>query len=118
MATPNIVQVSSLTGRTNAAIITTTVSTLLANPISSNKLVKVTSLRVTNADTTPSSVTFELYRLGNSYPLVLNHVLNASSPTVLVTKDSAIYLEEGDEIRCNSNANVGLAAICSFEVIA
>lgn len=117
MANPNIVQIASLIGKSNSAIISTSVSTLVANGSGSNQLIKITSLRVTNAVLASAAITVDLYRSGQSYPLVANHVIDSNEPSVLITKDNGIYLEEGDSIRCNSNANVGLAAICSFEVI-
>jgi hypothetical protein len=45
----------------------------------------------------------------------INVPKNAS--LIIVSKDSAIYLEEGDSIRLSAGESTSLDAVCSYEII-
>ncbi len=75
MAAPNIVNVSTITGKTTYAALTTTLTTvLLANSASSGKVFKINSIMISNVDgTSAADVTIDINTAaagsGTSYAL-------------------------------------------------
>ena len=117
MAAPNIVNVTSILGKTTAAALDTTLTTsLLANAASSNKLLKLNSIIVANKDgTNTASVTISWYNGSTDFYLASTVDIPADSTLVVMGKDSPIYLEEGQSIRGGASANGDLDVIISYE---
>ena len=116
MAAPNIVNVTSILGKTTAAALDTTLTTsLLANAASSNKLLKLNSIIVANKDgTSAADVTISWYN-GTDYYLASTVNVPADSTLIVMGKDAPIYLEEGQSIRGGASANGDLDVIISYE---
>lgn len=119
MANPNIVNVSQIYGRSNVVTsVSTTATNIVANPVSSNQIYKVNSLMVSNKDTANiANVTASLFRSSVDYNLAYRINIPIGASLVIVSKDSAIYLEEGDSIRLTSGISSALDAVCSYEII-
>lgn len=118
MAAPDIVNVTSIFGKTAVAQVTTTNASLLLNAVSSNKVLKVNTIIVANVDgTNDASVDVAIRRSGIDYHIAFQVVVPANATIVVVSKDNSIYLEEGDDIRITANASGDLEAICSYEEI-
>jgi hypothetical protein len=118
MAAPNIVNVSNITGKTAAAALTTTSQDLLVNAASSSKVLKVNTLAVANiSGTAAASVTVTLFRNSTEFRLASTIFVPANATLVIISKDAAIYLEEGDTIRAVASLNNYLHAVCSYESI-
>ena len=117
MAAPNIVNVTSIFGKTVGAELTTSTTTsLLANAASSNKLLKVNSIIVANKDgTNTSNTTISWYDGSNDRYLASTVDVPADSTLVVLGKDAPIYLEEGQSIRGGASANSDLDVIISYE---
>ena len=117
MAARNIVNVTSILGKTTAAALDTTLTTsLLANAASSNKLLKLNSIIVANKDgTSTASVTISWYNGSTDFYLAYTVDVPADSTLVVMGKDSPIYLEEGQSIRGGASANGDLDVIISYE---
>lgn len=120
MAAPNIVNVSTITGKTTGAALTTTLTTsLLANSASSDKVFKVNAIIVANVDgTNDATVTIDYFDGSTGYKLANTINIPADSTVVIVDKNSAIYLEEGDSIRGGASAASDLECVISYEEIA
>jgi hypothetical protein len=114
MAAPNIVNVTTITGKTALANVTTSFANLVVNTAASGKVFKVNTLYITNVDGTANiSIGVGLIRTDYSYALANSVVVPANSTLDLVSK--SVYLEEGDYIQIKAAANNTIHAICSFE---
>ena len=125
MAAPNIVNISTLTGKTTYVNLTTTGSTsVLSNASGSNRVYKINSLFVSNTDTaTAVNVTVNYYDSSSvSAALTSGSIANsitvpAKSNLVILDKTTALYLEENDAIGAIAGTAAKLTIICSYEDI-
>jgi hypothetical protein len=118
MANPNIVGVSDIRGKTAVQSVTTSATAIVENTAASGKVFKINSLTVANVDgTNAADITIDLFRSSVSYKIANTIAVPADSTLVVISKDTAIYLEEGDSLRCTASANGDLQAVCSYEEI-
>ena len=123
MAAPNIVNVTTITGRTVVASLTTTDSTLVVeNVAASGKVFKINSLIVSNVDgTSAADITINLFSEdnigGTGTQIVSTVTVPADASLVVITKDTAIYLEEDRSIGATAASASDLKVVCSFEEI-
>jgi hypothetical protein len=118
MAAPNVVNVSSILGKTDVQAVGLSATAITTNSTSSNKLYKINSLIVSNVDgTNDADVTVDLYRSSTAYHIAKTVTIPADSTLVVISKELGIYLEEGDSIRCTASAAGDLEALCSYEII-
>ena len=117
MAAPNIVNVSSIYGKTmGAALGTSTTTDMLTCP--SNKVLKINSIIVSNVDgTDAANVTVNFYDSSAAarYALASTIAVPANATLIVLGKDSPIYLEEGDQIEAGASATSDLQIIISYE---
>lgn len=118
MAAPNIVEVSSIFGKTAVANVTTVAANIVENVANSNSVFKINSLVVSNIDgTNAADITVDLLRSFASYKIAFSITVPSGTSFTAITKDMSFYLEEGDAIRCLASANNDLQAICGYEEI-
>ena len=125
MAAPNIVNISTLTGKTTYVNLTTTGSTsVLSNASGSNRVYKINSLFVSNTDTANAvSVTVNYYDSSSisaattSGSIANSITVPAKSNLVILDKSTALYLEENDAIGAIAGTAAKLTVICSYEDI-
>ena len=118
MAAPNIVAVTTIIGKTAVQAVTTSATAIVTNSAASNKVFKINSLIVANIDgTNAADITVDLFRSTVAYRLASTISVPADATLVVLNKDIAIYLEEGDSLRCTASANGDLEAVCSYEEI-
>lgn len=118
MAAPNIVGVTTITGKTDVQSVIDSATAITTNSAASGQVYKVNSLIVSNIDgTNDADITVDLYRGAVAYRLASTITVPAAATLVVLSKDSTIYLEEGDSIRCTASAVGDLQAICSYEII-
>lgn len=118
MANPNIVNVSNILGKTVGASVTTTMSSMVSNSSGSGQIYKVNSLVVSNIDgANAADITVEFLDNGTAYKLASTITVPADATLVVISKETAIYLEENDSIRVQASANSDLQAVCSYEII-
>lgn len=116
MANPNIVNVASIFGKTAVMAVTTTATAIVSNAASSNKILKINALYVSNVDgTNNAEVTVDIFRGSVAYRIANTVVVPADATLDVINK--AIYLEEGDSLRLTANVNGDLEAVCSYEDI-
>ena len=119
MAAPNIVNVTSIYGKTMGAALGTNVNTdILTNTAGSGKLLKINSIIVANVDgSNPCDTTVKFYDDSASTPYTLAATITvpADSTLIVLGKDAPIYLEEGDKIRGGASAASDLEIIISYE---
>ena len=117
MAAPNLIDVSSIFGKTNGVQLDTTTTTDIIT-CASDKLVKVNSIIVANIDGTNSAdVTVYFYDNNLSHRTAIADAVTvpAKSTLVVIGKDSPIYLEESDQIEAGASANSDLHLTISYE---
>lgn len=118
MAAPNIVNVSTITGKTAVQAVSTVATDIIVNSASSGTVIKVNTLSVANVNgTSAATITASIYRSSVEYKL--SHLISvpAGSTLVVLDKTSSIYLEEGDSLRLTASVNSYLHATASYEVI-
>ena len=123
MAAPNIVNVATITGKTDQINLTTTsATTVVSNAASSNKVFKVNSLTVANVDgTAAADITITVYsqddRGGTGTELVSTISVPADATLVVIDKNNSIYLEEDRSIGATAGTANDLKVIVSYEEI-
>lgn len=118
MSAPNIVNVTAIYGKTAVQAIGVSPNAIVTNSTASGKVTKVGGLTVSNVDGTNTvDITVDLFRDGTAYRLAYLISVPPRSTLVVVGKDSPIYLEEGDSLRCTANYVSRAEAICSYEEI-
>jgi hypothetical protein len=116
MAAPNIVNVATITGKTAVQAVGTSATAIVTNAGSSGKVFKVNALYVANVDgSAAADITVDLFRSSTAYPIASTISVPADATLDIVSK--AIYLEEGDSLRCTASAAGDLTAVCSYEEI-
>ena len=117
MAAPNVVNVSSIYGKTTGLALTSSSQDVLT--CAADKLIKVNSIIVANVDgTNNDEVTVKWYNADNTtaFNLAYTVLVPADSTLVVLGKDAPIYLEEGDKIQAHGVASSGdLEIIVSYE---
>ena len=116
MAAPNILNLSSLYGKTAVANVLATATTVLTNSAASNKVYKVNSLTIANIDgTNDATIDVDLYRSSVAYHIASDVVVAAGSTLVVTSKENGFYMEEGDSVRATANTAGDLQAVLSYE---
>jgi hypothetical protein len=123
MTAPNIVNITSMLGKTDTTSLTTTSATsILENAVGSNKVLRVTLVRVVNVDGTNSAdATISYYTQdnlgGTAMELVQAKSVAANTFLDVVTKDTPIYLEEDKSLGATASAANDLKIIVTYEEI-
>lgn len=123
MAAPNIVNVSTITGKTAVVDLTTTSATaVVSNAASSGKVFKINSLYVSNVDgASAAEITVSLYSQddigGTATEIAKTISVPADATVVIIDKNSSIYLEEDKSIGAIASAANDLKVVCSYEEI-
>lgn len=118
MAAPNIVNATSITGKTAVAAVGTSATTVVSNGAGSNKVLKVNTLIISNIDgANPCDITIDIFRSSVAYMIASTITVPADASLVVISKENPIYLEEGDTLRATASAVSDLQAVCSYEDI-
>jgi len=116
MAAPNIVNVTTITGKTAVQQVTGTATAIVSNPASSNKVFKVNALYVSNVDGTDNAeVNVDIFRGSTAYHIAKTLVVPADATIDVLSKP--IYLEEDDALRLTANTAGDLEGVASYEEI-
>ena len=118
MANPNLVNVTSITGESVQAALTTTLTTeILA--AASDTLVKVNNILIANIDGTSAvDVSVFITKSGGS-PVAIASTISvpADATLVVVDKNTALYLEEGDNLEAGASANSDAVITVNYEIL-
>ena len=118
MAAPNVVNVTSIYGKTVGAALGTSTGDILVNTANSGKLLKLNSIIVANVDGSANAdVTVYFYDASatTSYHIAKSVEIPAKSTLVVLGKDAPVYLEEGDKIMGLATAAGDLEIVISYE---
>ena len=123
MAAPNIVGVSTITGKTSTTSLTTTSATsIVSNAASSGKVFKINMIQIANVDgSNAADITISLNSAaaggGTASEIVSTISVPADASLVAVDKNTAIYLEEDKSITATAGTANDLKVIVSYEEI-
>ena len=123
MAAPNIVNVTTITGKSAVVSLTTTSATaVVSNAASSGKVFKINSLIVSNVDgTNAADITIALYSQddigGTATEIVSTVSVPADASLIVIDKNTSIYLEEDRSIGATAGSSNDLKVVVSYEEI-
>jgi hypothetical protein len=116
MAAPNIVGVTTITGKTAVMAVTTSATAIVTNSAASGKVFKVNALYVSNVDgTNVADINVDIFRSSTAYHI--GKTISVPADATLDVINKSFYLEEGDALRLTASANSDLEAVCSYEEI-
>ena len=116
MAAPNIVNVTTITGKTAVLAVTTSATAIVTNSAASGKVLKINALYVSNVDgAAAADVNVDIFRSSTAYHIA--STVSVPADTTLDVISKSIYLEEGDSLRLTASADSDLEAVCSYEEI-
>ena len=121
MAAPNIVNVATITAKTDTALLTgTSAVNALNNPASSGKVMKVNSLVISNVDASAAAtITIGIYPqddIAGTAVVYANAVSVApNSFLVAIDKDVGMYLEEDTSLGVTAIAANDLTYTITYE---
>jgi len=123
VSAPNIVNVTTITGKSNVVSLTTTAATaVVSNAAASGKVFKINSLVVSNVDgTNAADITIALYSEddigGTATEIVSTVSVPADASLIVIDKNTSIYLEEDRSIGATAGAANDLKVVVSYEEI-
>ena len=119
MANPNIVNVTSIYGKTVGQAVGITATAIVSNVTASGKILKINILSIANVDgINNADITVDVFKGGTTaYHLAKTITVPADATWIIISKDNPIYLEEGDSLRLTASAASDLEAVCSYEEI-
>ena len=123
MAAPNIVNVSTIIGKSaTVALTSTSQTTLVSNAASSGKVFKINMIQVANVDgVNACDITVDVHSAasggGTAYSIVSTVSVAGDSSLVALDKNTALYLEEDRSITATAGTANDLEVIVSYEEI-
>lgn len=115
----NMINATSIVGKTEFLNVTDTASNFVINN-TSGAVYKINSLIVANTDGTSSvgiSVYVNRYSTGLDTYLAKLVAVPAKATLIVISRDTSIYLENGDTLKIVSGTATGLDASCSYEIM-
>ena len=116
MAAPNIVNVSTIFGRTALVAITPTLANVVTNAANSGTVVKLNDVMVSNFASTAITTNVVVGRGSSLFYLAGTMAVPANSALMVIAKDTVIYMEEGDYLQANASAS-SAHITASYEII-
>lgn len=129
MSAPNIVNVATITGKTfYDALADTNLTSLVLNPASSGKVLKINMLTASNVDGTnaasvdvsyhPSTTTAVGSTVSSTgYHIAKTISVPADATLVVISKDTSIYMEESSVLAVKASVADDIDFVVSYEEI-
>jgi len=123
MANPNIVNVSSIYGKTTYLdLSSTSATTLVTNASSSGVVLKINMIQIANVDgANACDVTVKVHSGasggGTGYALANTVSVPADAAMVIIDKNSSVYIMENQSITVTAGTANDLEVVCSYEEI-
>ena len=122
MAAPNLINATTINGKTTGANLTTTsATTVLNNASGSGKCLKINTLNVANYGASSALVTIGYYNAANiggtAYSIVGNATVPAGTVLSVIDKTTQYYLEENTSLGATAGTANTLIVTCSYEDI-
>lgn len=122
MTAPNLINASTINGKTTGANLTTTsATTVLNNASGSGKCLKVNTLNVANYGAAAANITINYNTAaslgGTNYPIAGNVSVPSGATLNIIDKTSQYYLEENTSLGATAGIANTLIITCSYEDI-
>lgn len=122
MAAPNLINATTINGKTTAANLTTTsATTVLNNASGSGKCLKVNTLNVANYGAATANITIAWNNAANltgtSFAISSNISVPVGSTLNIIDKTSQYYLEENQSLGATAGTANVIIVTCSYEDI-
>jgi hypothetical protein len=122
MAAPNLIGATTINGKTAGANLTSnTATTVLNNPASSGKCLKINTLNVSNYNSAAAMVSVAFFTAANSsgtpHQIVGGVVVPGNATLNVIDKTSQYYLEENSSLSAIANTANYLSVTVSYEDI-
>lgn len=122
MAAPNLIGATTINGKTAGANLTSTsATTVLNNPASSGKCLKINTLNVSNYNSAAAMVSVAFFTAANSsgtpHQIVGGVVIPGNATLNVIDKTSQYYLEENSSLSAIANTANYLSVTVSYEDI-
>jgi len=117
MAAPNLLNLTTATGKTAGLAVGTSASPIVSNAAASGKCLKINTLVIANTTANNVTVTVDVYKnAATSFVLTSAVYIPPNASLVVIGKtETQIYLEENDSLRVLSGTASALVAVCSYE---
>ena len=116
MANPNIVNVTSILGKTDTFALTTTLTALVT--CATDKVYKVNTVMIANIDgSNAADVTLKVNNGSDDRAIASTISVPADATLVSVDKNSTFYLEQGYVLKGQASANGDLECLVSYEIL-
>lgn len=118
MAAPNIINITSITGKTIAYSVTGSLaSTGVENAANSNKLIRLSTMIAANRSVATVALSVTFFRASTHRYIVSTIPVPANSTIVILSKvdGGGLNLEEGDAIYAQAGSSAAIDLITSFE---
>lgn len=122
MAAPNLIGATTINGKTTGANLTSTsATTVLNNPVSSGKCLKVNTLNVANYGASTALITIAYNNganiTGTNFAIAGNVSIPSGATLCIIDKSSQYYLEENNSIGATAGTANTLIVTVSYEDI-
>lgn len=115
MAAPNLLSLTTLTAKTAGQAVTTSATAIVTNSSGSGKLIKITTLFISNVNGGASAdITVDVYK-NQSTAYRIGYTISVPADSTLDLINKVVYLEENDSLRLTASVNSYLEAVCSYE---
>lgn len=118
MVAPNLKSLTSITGKSASYAATATLSEALANALSTNKALKINSIRAANVDPLSYTLDISFYNGTTHIYLCKDLQVGSNSSVIILSKDEYLYLEEGQSIHVKASVANKINLIFSYEELA
>jgi len=117
MAAPNLLSLTTGTGKSYFANLTSTANATLLTT-GANQVYKINNITVSNLDGTAGyDVTMYVANATVTVPIAYQITVPAKSTLVLTDKSSQFYLEESYQLQGGTSANGKLSVLVSYELL-
>ena len=118
MAAPNLKSPTTINGKTARYAVTGSLANALANSAASGKVLKINSIFCANVDgTNTADISVSIYNGTTDFYLAKTIAVPADATQIISSKDTYVYLEEGESIRAIANAASDLELVIGYEDI-
>ena len=123
MANPNLLNITTVNGKTDPVIIANTTGTfsIANNAAASNQLWKLNTVLCVNYGSVAANVALNLYPsaglVGTPTPLANNITIPVGASLVVLDKSSSIYLLEDKSIGSTATSGNTISVVVSYEAL-
>jgi hypothetical protein len=122
MASPNLISANLILGKTSGILLSNTNEiSVLENPASSGKCLKINTLNLANYGSSTTAVTVNFHNAtglgGSSFAITGNVSIPTASTMNIIDKTSQYYLDENTSIGAQASIGQNIVVTISYEEI-